>query len=83
MLSDGRSLSGPRHVDWERPEDRGLWGKTWDLQDAYKQLAVAPAHRFAATIATPGRDGGEVQLWTSLTLPFGASSPGIVAEQSA
>ena len=74
VLSDGRTLSGPRHADWERPEDRGLWGKTWDLQDAYKQLPVRPEHRWAGLVAVPRPAGERASLWASLALPFGATS---------
>ena len=47
--------------------------QTWDLQDAYKQLALLPAHRFAAVVATP-QEPGAPQLWASVALPFGTIS---------
>ena len=70
-LREGEVLRGALHPHWCKANEDQLVGKTWDLQDAYKQLALKPAHRFAAVVATPHPEK-ETQLWASIALPFGA-----------
>ena len=72
-LRTGVVMRAPLGAHWRQPGSVELVGNAWDLQDACKQLALMPAHRCAAVVATP-QESGAPQLWASVAMPFGTIS---------
>ena len=72
-LSDGSTRVGVLHSDFSL-EDTKLTGKCLDLDSAYKQCPVAPAHARFSVFALKEPDTGEVKFFIARALPFGASA---------
>ena len=49
-----------------------ILGRTWDLEAAYNQFAVLPAHRFASIIAVEEPGKRDRTFWIGDAPPFGA-----------
>ena len=70
-LSDGRTLQGRLHPDFWKCD---LAGTCVDLESAYKQLAVDPAHASLSIFALKNPDTSEVEFFEACALPFGATA---------
>jgi len=72
-LADGSTLEGVLHEDFRKgPLD--LVGKCMDLESAYKQCPVAPAHARYSPFALKNPESGEVEFFFAKALPFGATA---------
>ena len=69
----GVVMHAPLDLHGHQPGSWQLVGKTWDLQDAYQLLALLPAQRVAAVVATP-QESGAPQPRASGALPVGTIS---------
>ena len=72
-LSSGDTLEGTLHSEWRDKSFKSLFGKTFDLTSAYKQLARSPADAMFTTIAVFNPAFSELQFFESHALPFGAT----------
>ncbi len=69
-LADGSTLEGVLHEDFRKgPLD--LVGKCMDLESAYKQCPVAPAHARYSPFALKNPESGEVEFFFAKAPPFG------------
>ena len=62
------------HEDWTLDEWRDLKGRVADLENAYKQLAVNPAHAPLSVIAAQDPADGKVKLFRAISLMFGETA---------
>lgn len=72
VLRNDQVLRGKLHPGWKTEGALDLVGTTFDLKAAYRQLAIAPAERWAGPICVfdPNKSGPSIFLpWA---LPFGA-----------
>ncbi len=58
----------------EGPRNQQLVGKRVDLESAYRQLAIDPAHRHLTVICLKNPQSGKEEFFLSKALSFGASS---------
>ncbi|CAE7194532.1 SLC24A2 [Symbiodinium sp. CCMP2592] len=73
-LSSGERLKGPLHTAWKDPDRVRPHCKTYDLQAAYKQLALHPGERPKSIILLREPGSRAVKAFVCNTLPFGASA---------
>ncbi|CAE7801527.1 SLC24A2 [Symbiodinium sp. CCMP2592] len=73
-LSTGERLKGPLHTAWKDPDRVRPHCKTYDLQAAYKQLALHPSERPKSIILLREPGSRAVKAFVCNTLPFGASA---------
>ncbi|CAE7710295.1 SLC24A2 [Symbiodinium sp. CCMP2592] len=73
-LSTGERLKGPLHKAWKDPDRVRPHCKTYDLQAAYKQLALHPSERPKSIILLKEPGSRAVKAFVCNTLPFGASA---------
>ncbi|CAE7223759.1 SLC24A2 [Symbiodinium sp. CCMP2592] len=73
-LSTGERLKGPLHTAWKDPDRVRPHCKTYDLQAAYKQLALHPSERPKSVILLREPGSRAVKAFVCNTLPFGASA---------
>jgi hypothetical protein len=72
--SGGTAWQGWLHEDWTLDEWRDLKGRVADLENAYKQLAVNPAHAPLSVIAAQDPTDGKVKLFRAISLMFGETA---------
>jgi len=65
---------GELHRDWSLTEWRDLKGRVADLRNAYKQVAVHPAHSAFSVVAVQNPQGGKVELFRAVALMFGETA---------
>ncbi|CAE7211512.1 SLC24A2 [Symbiodinium sp. CCMP2592] len=73
-LSTGERLKGRLHTAWNDPDRVRPHCKTYDLQAAYKQLALHPSERSKSIILLREPGSQAVKAFVCNTLPFGASA---------
>ena len=66
--------SGRLHHSWSVSEWRSLRGRVADLKNAYKQLAVCPAHSCFSVVGVWDPDSRRVRLYRALALMFGETA---------
>ncbi|CAE7763885.1 SLC24A2 [Symbiodinium sp. CCMP2592] len=73
-LSSGERLKGPLHTAWKDADRVRPHCKTYDLQAAYKQLALHPGERPKSIILLREPGSRAVKAFVCNTLPFGTSA---------
>ena len=72
-LASRETLQGRVHEDYLK-KDVKLVGKCIDLESAYKQCPVQPAHSRYGIFAIKNPDAGAVEFFFARALPFGATA---------
>ena len=73
-LSDGMVLKGTKHASLTKDSGKKLGGRTLDLSDAYRQLAIAERSKWTAVLGVLDPSTGKPALFMQHALPFGSAA---------
>ena len=70
----GDTWEGALHPSWSSDEWKTVVGRVTDLKNAYKQIAVSPAHACFSVVAVLDTDDSKMKLFKATSLMFGETA---------